>query len=239
MSFFEIIGFFNYALQHKMKNQESALLLAEIEKQKAIENEHRRVSADLHDEVGSALSSIQIMSVISKRKMDTDIAESKKLLRLIGTQALKMQHSLSDIVWGLRTDLNSLDDMTIKMEEILKYTLEPAQITHAIELDNTINDIKLSVLQRRNILLILKEALNNILKYADTATVHIKFKSENDFLIMAIADTGKGFGSGNPTGNGLKNMETRAVQINGELLVNSVINSGTTVYCKIPLQHLN
>ncbi len=233
------IGFFNYALQHKMKNQESALLLAEIEKQKAIENEHRRVSADLHDEVGSALSSIQIMSVISKRKMDTDIAESKKLLRLIGTQALKMQHSLSDIVWGLRTDLNSLDDMTIKMEEILKYTLEPAQITHAIELDNAINDLKLSVLQRRNILLILKEALNNILKYADAATVHIKFKSENNFLIMAIADTGKGFGSGNPTGNGLKNMETRAVQINGELLVNSVINSGTTVYCKIPLQHLN
>lgn len=233
------IGFFNYGLQHKMKSQESALLLAKIEKQKAIEAEHRRVSADLHDEVGSALSSIQIMSVISKKKMDADAAESKKLLQLIGTQALKMQHSLSDIVWGLRTDLNSLDDMTIKMQEVLKYTLEPAQITHTIEMDNAINHVKLSVLQRRNILLILKEAVNNILKYAAAETVHIKFNKESNFLVMTIADSGKGFSSNHTTGNGLKNMETRAEQINGVLKVTSVLNSGTTINCKIPLQELN
>lgn len=233
------IGFFNYALQHKMKSQEKALLLAEIEKQKAIESEHRRVSADLHDEVGSALSSIQIMSVISKKKMDDDAAESKKLLQLIGQQALKMQHGLSDIVWGLRTDLNSLGDLTIKIQEVLKYTLEPAKITHEIKMDPSINNLQLSVLQRRNILLILKEAVNNILKHAAAQKVTIHFTIQNNFLQLQIADTGKGFITGSAMGNGLKNMENRALQINGTITINSVVDSGTVVTCNIPVMALH
>lgn len=229
------IGFFNYGLQYKMQTQEKALLLAEIEKQKAIENEHRRVSADLHDEVGSVLSSIQIMSVISKKKLEGDVGETKKLLQLIGQQALKMQHGLSDIVWGLRTDLNSLDDLTIKIQEVLKYTLEPANITHEIVIDQTINSLKLSVLQRRNILLILKEAVNNILKHAAAQKVTIYFTRQDNFLQLQIADTGKGFTAGSPMGNGLKNMENRALQINGTVTINAVFNKGTTVVCNIPV----
>lgn len=233
------IGFFNYGLQYKMKNQETALLLAEIEKQKAIESEYRRVSADLHDEVGSTLSSIQIMSVISKRKMEFDLPESKKLLQIIGIQALKMQHGLSEIVWGLRTDLNSLDDLTIKMEEILKYTLDPAEIAHEIDIDSEINNLKLSVLQRRNILLILKEAINNILKYADAKKVSIRFNKENDFLNMQIIDAGRGFDYTTTPGNGLKNMENRTIQIKGVFTISSEINKGTSICCKIPVEQLN
>ena len=233
------IGFFNYGLQYKMKNQEKALLLAEIEKQKAIENEHRRVSADLHDEVGSALSSIQIMSVISRKKLDTDVAETKLLLQKITGQAQKMQHNLSDIVWGLRTDLDSVEDMTLKMQEILTHTLEPAQINYSIEMNDAVQSLKLSVLQRRNLLLFFKEAINNILKYAGTASVSIKIRKESGCLNIQIIDYGKGFKypNQNVLGNGLLNMEKRIRQLDGVFFLESVLKKGTTVGCSLPVSN--
>ncbi len=229
------IGYFNYGLQYKLQTQEKALLVAEIEKRKAIEQEQQRVSSDLHDEVGSVLSSIQIMSVISKKQLEVNIDESKNLLGLIGQQALKMQHSLSEIVWGLRTDLDSVEDLSIKVQEILAYSLEPAKINFKIVLDERINRIKLSVLQRRNILLIIKESLNNVLKYAEANEVYIKIKEQDNYLTIQIADSGKGFGPDKKYGNGLKNMEKRALLMDGTITINSTEGKGTTVLCKIPL----
>lgn len=229
------IVYFNYGLQYKLQTQEKALLLAQIEKRKAIEQEQQRVSADLHDEVGSVLSSIQIMSVISKKQIEVNLDESKKLLGLIGQQALKMQHSLSEIVWGLRTDLDSVEDLSIKIQEILAYSLEPAKINFRIVLDERINKIKLSVLQRRNILLIIKESINNILKYAEANEVFIKIKEENNYLTVQIADTGKGFGPDKKYGNGLRSIEKRALLMNGTVTINSTEGKGTIVLCTIPL----
>ncbi len=229
------ILYFNYALQNKMSTQEKQLLLAEINKQKAIDEEHRRVSADLHDELGSTLSSIQIMSVVSNKKIETDLPESKRLLQIISSQSQKMQHNLSDIVWGLRTDLDSVEDLTIKMNEILATTLGTAGIHYQIEVGADVNEIKLSVMQRRNILLIFKEAINNILKYAQAqkVTIHIFVKPPN--LNLTITDDGIGFNQLelNNTSNGLTNMKLRAEQINGAVKINSVIGNGTIIFCSI------
>jgi signal transduction histidine kinase len=235
-TFIEVM-FFNYALQFKMKDQEQQLLRTEIEKQKAIKNEYKRVAADLHDEVGSTLSSIHIISVVSQKKMATDIPESKRLLQLITDQAKKMQHNLSDIVWGLSTDLDSVDDLAIKLREILEHTFGAVGVAYQIENIGGVSDIKLSVMQRRNLILIFKEAINNILKYARATKTQVSFAQQNDALTMQIEDDGVGFNMEltSKTSNGLNNMARRTEQLGGHFSLQSIVNKGTTLIIIIPL----
>ena len=235
-TFIEIL-FFNYALQFKIKDQEQALLLSELYKQKAIKDEYSRVAADLHDEVGSTLSSIHINSVVSAKKIDVDILESKKLLQLISKQSKKMQHNLSDIVWGLRTDLDNIEDFTARLQEILEQTVGVVDINYTIEMDDNLTQIKLSVLQRRNLLLIAKEAFNNCVKYANASSLKVRFDMLNNVLQMKIVDNGKGFNLndvGN-TSNGLTNISNRITQLNGTVKIVSNNTVGTTILCEIPL----
>jgi signal transduction histidine kinase len=235
-TFIEIL-FFNYALQYKIKDQERDLLLSEINKQKAIKEEYSRVAADLHDEVGSTLSSIHINSVVSAKKIEVDVLESKKLLQLISKQSKKMQHNLSDIVWGLRTDLDNIEDFTAKLQEIMEQTLGVIDINYSIGIDDELTQIKLSVLQRRNLLLIAKEAFNNCVKYADASLLKVSFDLSNNVLQMKIADDGKGFSLtdvGN-TSNGLTNISNRISQLNGTVQIISNGTDGTTILCEMPL----
>ncbi len=235
-TFLEVM-FFNYALQFKMKDQEQQLLLTEIEKQKAIKNEYRRVAADLHDEVGSTLSSIHIISVVSQKKLGADIPETSRLLQLITEQTKKMQHNLSDIVWGLSTDLDSVDDLAIKLREILEYTFGAAGMAYDIQNIGEVSAIKLSVMQRRNIILIFKEAINNILKYAQANNTRVSFAQEHEILTMQIEDDGIGFDMEltSKTSNGLNNMALRTAQLGGHFHIESKINHGTALIVTIPL----
>jgi signal transduction histidine kinase len=238
-TFIEVL-FFNYALQFKMKEQEQQLLLAEIVKQKAITDEYNRVAADLHDEVGSTLSSIHINSVVAQKKINSDVIESKKLLQLIISQSKKMQHNLSDIVWGLRTDLDNIDDFGIKLREIMEHSLGASGIAYSINFEADIADIKLTVLQRRNIMLICKEAINNSLKYAEASTINIEFAKKENGLVIQISDDGIGFNmlaTQNIT-NGLTNMEKRTKQLHGFFKIDTQVNMGTIIICQFPI-HLS
>jgi signal transduction histidine kinase len=238
-TFIEVL-FFNYALQFKMKYQEQQLLLAEIVKQKAITDEYNRVAADLHDEVGSTLSSIHINSVVAQKKINTDVIESKKLLQLIISQSKKMQHNLSDIVWGLRTDLDNIDDFGIKLREIMEHTLMASDIAYFINFNADIADIKLTVLQRRNIMLICKEAINNSLKYAQASTINIEFAKNENELVVQISDDGIGFKmlATQSITNGLTNMEKRTKQLHGFFKIDTKVNIGTIIICQFPI-HLS
>jgi signal transduction histidine kinase len=235
-TFLEVV-WFNYALQYKMKKYEQQLLRTEVDKQKAIKNEYRRVAADLHDEVGSTLSSIHIISVVSLKKMDSDVPESKRLLQLISNQAKKMQHNLSDIVWGLSTNLDSVDDLAIKLREILEHTFGAAGVAYNVHNIGEVSAIKLSVGQRRNIILIFKEAINNILKYAQAENITVSFEHLPNTLTMHIMDDGIGFdiNATSKTSNGLNNMALRATQVQGHFQITSNANKGTTISVNIPL----
>ncbi len=230
------IVYFNYGLQFKIKTQETNLLLAKLEKQKAIEEEHKRVSADLHDEVGSTLSSIQIMSVLTQAKISETNADAKQLINTILEQSKKMQLNLSDIVWGLRTDLNSVNDLLIKIQEILKHTLEILNIDYEIKIDENIFNLKLSVLQRSTIVLIVKEAINNIIKYAQASKVIIHLIKSENCLLLSVTDNGNGFKANQKSyGNGLINMENRSHKINGTFQIVSQVQNGTCITINFPI----
>jgi len=231
------IFYFNYALQFKTNWLEKQVLMKEIENQKNIEEEHRRLSADLHDEVGSTLSSIQIMSVLSEKQLKKNPGEAERLLKLITFQSDKMNHTLSDIVWGLRKDVNKVEDLNARMYEVLTYTLEPAGIGYSVTPLANGADKQLTSLQRRTILLVFKEAINNILKYSQSKNVSISLENLQGRFVLTINDDGIGFEVEQDlwTGNGLRNMQYRMQEIGGACEIISRKTLGTTIIYTFPL----
>ena len=96
--------------------------------------------------------------------------------------------------------------------------------------DESLNDKKLSLEDRRNFYLIFKEAVNNLVKYADASRAAITLTNENGRIRLRIQDNGKGFDSSmENTGNGLKNMKRRADEMNAEFRLESQRGNGTSV----------
>lgn len=208
-----------------------------LEKQQAVAMERKRISTDLHDDVGSTLSSIRIMSTVAVNNPK----ESAALLKKISENAQRMLENISDIVWMENPDHDSFDDILARMNQYASQVLEPKNIKFRINSEIPVKDIILSSEQRRNVYLIFKEAMNNLAKYSACTKVDIAISQSSKSLVMRISDDGKGFDvrslsdNNQLTGNGLKNMQKRAENMRGELELNSKLNQGTTIQLKIPI----
>ena len=229
---------FNYALQQKSKQQEKELLIAHYEKNKILDNEHLRLSADLHDEVGSSLSSVYILSLLVQKRMENSDIELKNHQSQITEQVKQIMQSISDIVWGFRRDLNTVDDFLVKANELLHQNFEPNNIRYNITVSENIKNQQLNSMQRSNLNLAFKEAINNIMKYAKATVVNINVDIKNSGFILSIKDNGIGFlhntQSRKPS-NGLLNMERRMHQLGGTFTINTQLNIGTELVFKFPI----
>lgn len=185
-----------------------------------------RISADMHDEIGSRLSSISFYTQ-ALFMQSTDI-EQKQVLMKIKDVAQAVQEELSDIVWNVKEDINSFDDILIRMQRVgnellgsknicLHFTAEEKRLTQKIKM-------------RKNLYLIFKEALNNAAKYAQCRNVWVTIQAVHQGIRMKIRDDGLGFDPDKvKNGNGLDNMRQRAAAMNGELKISSVPGLGTEV----------
>jgi len=186
-----------------------------------------KISRDLHDEVGSALSSISINSEVVKYKLQNNLFAEKEVEK-IGDNARQLVESISDIVWAISPYNMNLDDMFGRMKNFAAEILSAKDIHFDMVADENIEKIKLNIEIRNNIYMIFKEALNNAAKYSGATEVKIKFLN-NKALTMEIVDNGKGFDVSQVSkGNGLNNMMARSLSIGGELLVTST-PQGTTI----------
>lgn len=172
---------FNYAIKNMHSKNERALLIAEQEKKRLLFEEHIRLSADLHDEVGSTLTSIHILSKIIKNKIGFASTEFNNYATQLESQVGKVKQSISDIVWGFRSDLNTMDDFVIRLHELLQQNLEPHEILYHINIQPGIKNLSLNNLQRTNLLLVFKESINNVVKYAQATKVEIILSDKQVF----------------------------------------------------------
>jgi signal transduction histidine kinase len=182
-----------------------------------------RISRDLHDEVGSTLSSISIMNEMAKTKANGNAALNEK----IADNLQKVQNSMQDIVWAVNPKNDDLDHLLLRFSQVAQEMLEPKGITYHFMVPPDLEGLKLSMEYRREIYLIYKECLNNIIKYSDCTEVNIHFTVKGKTMHLVIKDNGKGFNAnGTYTGNGLKNMSDRAKSVNGSLTVQSEAGKG-------------
>ncbi len=198
-----------------------------------VEKLRNSIARDLHDDLGSTLSSIHILSQMALQKEDpTD----KALFAKINSQTANMMDKLSDIVWSIHPNNDNLDRLLSKMQEFAAEILEPKGITYQFEIGEGAAHIKLDLEKRRNLFLIFKEALNNAAKYAESKHLDIKLKMESGKLNLLIKDNGKGFDQEQiKKGNGLFNMQQRASMMGGNMVIESFPNMGTTIQLSAPI----
>jgi signal transduction histidine kinase len=194
-----------------------------------IEGVRNTIARDLHDDMGSVLSSIHINS-----KMALENAESpgqvNEHLKKIRENSGYMLESMNDIVWAINPANDTLEKVIIHMKEFAADILEPKDIRYEFVIDDDLNSEKLNPKQRKDFYLIYKEAINNAAKYSHCKRVIVKLSKVENNIMLQVTDDGAGFNSQTiKRGNGLINMAHRAKQMNGEIKISSAINHGTTV----------
>jgi two-component system, NarL family, sensor histidine kinase UhpB len=182
-----------------------------------------RIAADLHDEIGSTLSSILLISGMAKK---TDDAEKNgKMFTKIHTDSQHVMESVDEIIWSVNPVNDSLKGIMLRLREYAQPLAESKNIAFELRADEAIENLNLSMEIRRNLYLIVKEAINNLIKYSDATEASVYFQQDKKGIIVTIKDNGKGFDNDIvTTRNGLKNMKIRAKEIHGKMVIESSEN---------------
>ncbi len=199
-----IISFFIYRL----------FRYREIQRSKLDKLKHS-IARDLHDDMGSTLSHIRMMSEREAMK-----GGSNQSFKTIADKTAEVMSNMTEIIWSINPVNDSLINIIGKIQEFAIDTLEPIGIDVFFDIDNVPEKMKLNAEDRRHLFLIFKEAINNTAKYSKATRSNFSFKIENKRIAITFDDNGTGF---DPLmikrGNGLKNMETRATALNAKIAI--------------------
>lgn len=210
-----------------------------VQKLLHVEKVRSRLARDLHDDMGSTLSTINILSNMALQQESLDDAKNKNFMRTISDSTTQMMEALDDIVWSINPVNDSIARIVARMKETAGAILEPQQIDYIFNIAPSVTELHLPMEARREVYLIFKEAVNNIVKYARATRAVVDFKREGSHLLLTIEDNGIGFATTEPAsamrGNGLKNMQKRAAYLKGHLSISSAPGKGTLVSLTIPI----
>ncbi len=193
------------------------------------------IARDLHDDIGSYLGSISILS----QSVDTLIVKNPEKARLsvekIGDTARQVMDTMGDIVWSINSNHDSMPMVVQRMRDLASELLSEQGIATTFSVDESIEKLSLTLDKRRDFYLIYKEAVTNIQKYAKASKVAIALRTDGDEVSITVADDGVGFDPLDPNlrksngGNGLINMKARAERLGGALTIVSEAGAGTRV----------
>jgi two-component system, NarL family, sensor histidine kinase UhpB len=213
-----------------------------LEGLQALSDERLRISRELHDDIGSTLGSIAVYSDVAKNRSQKN-EDPGDVLSKIGTASRELIEKMSDIVWSLNPDKEIFEQLQNRMEAFAAMILTSRNISFEFKTDGELKPVMLTHKQRRNIFLIYKEALHNILKYAACQHVIVAISKSGNLLSLSVQDDGRGFdaiafeeGRGNAyNGNGLKNIKARAMEMNASFGIASEIGKGTSIELQIKI----
>lgn len=218
----------------QLQQAEHRAVVAELKRKTAearreAEKEHirSRIASDLHDEIGSNLSSIALIGQVLQEKVKFP-RQIRERLQEIPQIARLTAESMRDIVWFINPENDDWEKLLVKMRETVNMMLEMYDFNFNIPEEGITLEVDLNF--RRNLFLIYKECLQNVIKHSRAQTVQIELRQENSGLILRVADDGVGFDSDREySGDGLKNIRRRATDIGGKLKIFSEAGKGTTV----------
>ncbi len=224
--FMLVIASVRFAEKRKYQNR---LRLAEQER--ALERERGRIAQDLHDDLGSLLARISLLSGLARQDKN-DPNQVITHVNKIAQAADETVRALEEIVWAVRPGSDSLQSLVEYIAHFANELFEGNQTRCRLDLPHDLPAIPLPPEMRHNIFLVVKEALTNVLKHANAKEVRVQAKASATTMEFVVQDNGAGFDpakvSRESKRNGLTNMQGRAKTMAGELTVESTLQ-GTTV----------
>lgn len=193
-----------------------------------------RIARDLHDEIGSTLSSVSLFSSVAQKKAAGKAPEASELLGRITESTTQVLEAMNDIVWAVNAENDNMASVIKRMHAFAVNVTEARGCKLHLRADEELKHERLEMTQRKNLYLIFKEAVNNAVKYSCCANLRVELVCDKSAVLLRVADDGKGF---DPSmlnesaggGNGLGNMRNRAAEIPGTLTITSALGKGTTV----------
>jgi ligand-binding sensor domain-containing protein/signal transduction histidine kinase len=214
----------------------------ELLKRQAIRN---KIAQDLHDNVGSTLSSISVYSQVAQIQNEGGNQQAlNDILGKISTTSTDMISELSDTVWAINPANDSMEKILQRMESFARPLMAARNIQFNFTYGEDIKTINLDMEKRKNFYLIFKEIINNAIKYSGSTHITAAIAVKNNQLLLTVKDNGVGFNkqkelsgqTGSLSGNGLRNMLFRAKEMKGQLDIETAAGMGTAVslHCPIP-----
>ncbi|MEO6133978.1 MAG: histidine kinase, partial [Ginsengibacter sp.] len=212
-----------------------------LEKQIAVDAERQRISTDMHDEIGSGITRIALMSELMqiKQRTKSDLMDE---IKSISTSAHKLVETMSEIIWALNPQNDTLENLLAYIREQSQQHFEPFDLQFDIDFPEEVPYVKLSNQERRNLFLATKELLNNALKHSEATVISLSFYVNRNQLCFSVSDNGIGINQQKirEGSNGIRNLRKRMNDINGSIewiplnpgtLVNytMTLNANTTI----------
>jgi len=201
-----------------------------------LERLRNRIAQDLHDDIGSTLSSISIYSSVLLRNKEQVPSSSVKVLNKISESTTEMMERMNDIVWSIKAENDAFDHVVNRMRTFAVKLTEHKGIALYFNIQDHILENKLEMNRRKNLYLIFKEAIHNAVKYSQCQSISVHLAEEKGLVLLQIIDNGVGFDPENSDnesailgGNGIKGMKARAQELGGELDVISLPGPGTSI----------
>jgi len=204
------------------------------ERFRELEQVRARIATDLHDDVGSSLTRISLLTEVVRRQMAEETPVTSTL-SLVAQLARELVDSMGDLVWAINPVKDHLSDLTQRMRHFASDVFTARQIDLQFSAPDQEHDIRVGANVRRELFLMYKEAVNNIVRHAMCSKVEIEFRADADRLWLRLRDNGQGFDVARAgDGNGLASLRERTHVLGGTLDIVSQPGAGTTVILTVP-----
>ncbi|MGF7214368.1 signal transduction histidine kinase [Spirosoma lacussanchae] len=225
--------------QEKIKYQAQLIeqLLENERKQQKLQRIRDDIARDLHDDVGSDLSSINLLSQAAARQLDRQPDEARSLILTIGQTSRRVVATMREIVWSLNSAQTSLESFSFRLRETasLLFDHQPTELHLDLPLDSDPTWV-LPAEGRRDLFLMVKEMLHNAVRHAQASHVYVQVRQQAGVLQVRVRDDGRGFRvADRTTGNGLRSLNQRAASLSGQLHIESAPGAGTLITFQCPL----
>jgi signal transduction histidine kinase len=221
-----------YATWRKMQRK-----LERLEQQRAVERERTRIARDIHDDLGSNLTQIALLSELARSDLSQPEQAQTHLKQIFAT-ARAVARQLDEIVWAITPDNDTVDQFDSYLCKFAQDYLSVSGIRCRLDIPESLPAYPMSSAERHNLFLAAKEALHNVVKHSGADQVWVRLKFEPGELVVLIEDNGKGMGGSTSAvgaGEGLGNMRNRLDHIGGRFEQESQPGRGTTVRLALPL----
>ncbi|MEO1805085.1 MAG: two-component regulator propeller domain-containing protein [Bacteroidota bacterium] len=233
-----VYAYIQYRVNQKARALQNQLALEQARLQER-ELVLKNASADYHDELGNKMTKISLFVELAKRQEGVqDMVHT--YLQQIESNTQQLSEGMRDFIWMLDPEKNSLFDLVSRVKDYAEQLFIFADIVFEIKgLQSSLSSISLTLAQRRHLMLIIKEALNNTVKYAEAKHVSLNFHLTARFLHLHIMDDGRGFDpQAIKDGYGLKNMASRAEKIQAQFRLDTQPHKGTHIHISFEIPHM-
>jgi signal transduction histidine kinase len=213
-------------------------LMVHKNEKKLLLRERGRIARDIHDDLGLRVTQLVLEGEVAQRESSNG-PEARAHFEKMCEEAREALRAMDEVLWAINPRRDTLREFVTFVCGYARTYLKNTPIQCNLDVDSEISSETFELPVRRNLLLAVKEALNNAVKYSNATELLLKIRWQNKRLVLTVQDNGLGFdpASANMARNGLTNMADRMHEIRGKFLLSSSPGKGCRVEFSTPLVH--